>query len=140
MELERIQELIRIKQNWEKEVEKSIVKEEILIFEEFSIWEEYEADKKAKNLENDLNELIKYIDEELPEEIKKGYSLFELAYSFFNSPFFEISILDFIEKINGSKLLFFIKLTIKKYNGLLYNKIAVEKNRVLLNWVKNKIC
>lgn len=133
MELERIQELIRIKQNWEKEVEKSIVKEEFLIFEEFSIWEEYEADKKVENLENDLNELIKYIDKELPEETKKGYSLFKLAYSFLNSSFFEMSFLDFIDKINDSKLLFFIKLSIKKYNELLYNKIAVEKNRVLLN-------
>lgn len=133
MELERIQELIRIKQNWEEEIEKSVVKEEALIFEEFSIWEEYETDKKIENLENDLSELVKCIREELPEEIKKGYSLFKLAYSFFNSSFFEMSFLDFIEKINGSKLLFFIKLTIKKYNELLYNKIAVEKNRVLLN-------
>ena len=59
MELERIQELIRIKQNWEEEVEKSIVKEEFLIFEEFSIWEEYETNKKMESLENRLNELIK---------------------------------------------------------------------------------
>lgn len=133
MELERIQELIRIKQNWEEEVKKNVVKEEFLIFEEFSIWEEYEIDKKVENLENDLNELIKYIDEELPEEIKKGYSLFELAYSFLNSSFFEISFLEFVDKINDSKLLFFIKLTIKKYNGLFYNKICIENNRVLLN-------
>lgn len=133
MELERIQELIRIKQNWEEEVEKSIVKEEFLIFEEFSIWEKYEADKKVKSLEDDLSELVKYIDEELPEEIKKGYSLFKLAYSFLNSSFFEISFWDFIEKINNSKLLFFIKIFIKKYNRLLDNKICIENNRVLLN-------
>ncbi|RGY66704.1 hypothetical protein DXA30_02825 [Fusobacterium ulcerans] len=133
MGLERIQELIRIKQNWEEEIEKSIVKEEFLIFEEFSIWEEYETDKKVENLENDLSELVKCVGEELPEEIKKGYSLFELAYSFFNSSFFEMSFLEFMEKINGSKLLLFIKLTIKKYNELSYNKIAVEKNRILLN-------
>ena len=133
MELERIQELIRIKQNWVEEIEKSSVKEEILIFKEFSIWEEYETDKKIENLENDLSELVKCIGEELPEEIKKGYSLFELAYSFLNSSFFEISFLDFVDKINDSKLLFFIKLTIKKYNGLFYNKICIENNRVLLN-------
>lgn len=133
MELERIQELIRIKQNWEKEIEKSVVKEEILIFEEFSIWEEYETDKKVENLENDLNELIKYIDEELPEEIKKGYSLFELAYSFFNSPFFEISFLDFLERINYKKLLLYIKKLAKKYRDIFYNKISLEGNRVLLN-------
>ncbi|MHD0313943.1 hypothetical protein [Fusobacterium varium] len=133
MELERIQELIRIKQNWEKEIERSVVKEEILIFEEFSIWEEYETDKKVKSLEDDLNELIKCIDEELSEKTRKGYSLFELAYSFLNSSSFEISFLDFIEKINNTKLLFFIKIILKKYNGFLYNKIAVEKNRILLN-------
>ena len=106
MELERIQELIHIKQNWEEEIEKSVIKEEILIFEEFSIWEEYEADKKIKNLENSLDEIVKCIEEELSEEIKKGYSLFELAYSFLNSSFFEISFLDFVDKINESKLLF----------------------------------
>lgn len=133
MELERIQELIRIKQNWEKEVEKSIVKEEILIFEEFSIWEEYEADKKAENLENDLNELIKYIDEKLSEEIKKGYSLFKLAYSFLNSSFLEISFLDFVERINYKKLLLCIKKLAKKYRYIFYNKISLEGNRVLLN-------
>ncbi|WP_373077232.1 hypothetical protein [Fusobacterium varium] len=133
MELERIQELIRIKQNWEEEIEKSTVKEEILIFKEFSIWEEYETDKKIENLENDLSELVKSIGEELPEEIKKGYSLFKLAYSFFNSSFFEMSFLDFIEKINNTKLLFLIKIIIKKYSNFFYNKLCTEKNRVLLN-------
>lgn len=133
MELERIQELIRIKQNWKEEVERSIVKEEILIFEEFSIWEEYETNKKMESLENRLNELIKCIDEELSEEMRKGYSLFELAYSFLNSSSFEISFLDFIEKINNTKLLFFIKIIIKKYNNFFHNKLCTEKSRVLLN-------
>lgn len=133
MELERIQELIRIKQNWEEEIEKSVVKEEALIFEELSIWEEYEADKKVKTLENNLDELVKCIDGELSEKTRKGYSLFELAYSFLNSSSFEISFLDFIEKINNTKLLFFIKIIIKKYNNFFHNKLCTEKSRVLLN-------